>query len=312
MFLYRAYELNFLSEVELAGIEPANQSHIPSDVVIRLGSVPLYLDGSPADNTYYQVGPDEVLLRIEGVARYLITGGSRIVVAPSPDARPNEVRLFLLGSAMGALLYQRALLPLHGSAVETSYGAMVFIGPSGIGKSTLAAHFQLRGYRLLSDDVCALTLDASGQVQVLPAFPKLRLCADAFGRLGESAVNAHLAKFDEDKYVLPLGRGYCPQPLNLAAVHLLTPHEQQEIILTPVHGFARADLLLSNLYRPEYLRGLATEGSVMRLASQIIRKAEVVEVRRRRDPDRIEELIDRLERKWLGCEITSFQNGNRI
>ena len=184
MFLYRAYEINFASEIEFPGMATTDDDPALPRVTIRRGEVPEFLDGRQDDNSYYQVEPHRILLRIDGVARYLISKGRDITVAPAPEAHPDTVRLFLLGSSMGALLYQRGLLPLHGSAIETPRGAMVFVGPQGIGKSTLAAHFQRRGYRILSDDVCVLARDGSDGLRVLPAFPKLRLCPDALERLG--------------------------------------------------------------------------------------------------------------------------------
>ena len=55
--------------------------------------------------------------------------------------RRTAVRLYLLGTCMGALLFQRKLLPLHGSAVVINGKAYAFVGDSGAGKSTLAAAF---------------------------------------------------------------------------------------------------------------------------------------------------------------------------
>ncbi|MEG8053162.1 hypothetical protein QP185_07710 [Sphingomonas aerolata] len=53
---------------------------------------------------------------------------------------------YLLGTALGALLHQRALLPLHCNAIVHDGKAFLFCGDSGAGKSTLAAVFEARGY----------------------------------------------------------------------------------------------------------------------------------------------------------------------
>lgn len=50
---------------------------------------------------------------------------------------------------MTFLLYQRGILPLHGSTIETPQGAVMFAGVSGSGKSTLAASFHAHGYAVL-------------------------------------------------------------------------------------------------------------------------------------------------------------------
>ena len=58
----------------------------------------------------------------------------------------------------GALLMQRKILPLHGSAVAIDGKAYAIVGDSGAGKSTLASAFLNKGYQLLSDDVIAVSL----------------------------------------------------------------------------------------------------------------------------------------------------------
>ena len=59
---------------------------------------------------------------------------------------------------MGAILMQRRLLPLHGSAIAINGKAYAIVGDSGAGKSTLASAFLNKGYQLISDDVIAVSL----------------------------------------------------------------------------------------------------------------------------------------------------------
>lgn len=299
MFCFYAYGLLFESALASPGYHlPARCMNSSADVTIQLGKVETRLVNPPIDFSHFQSSPDKFLLIIDRVARYLVVAGNEIVIDVHPDADMDKVRLFLFGSAMGALLYQRALFPLHGSAIETPLGAMIFTGPSGIGKSTLSAHFQERGYRLLSDDVCAISQNAAGNLHVLPSFPQMRLCADAFERLRESSVDAAAARFDVDKFVVPPANGLCTEPIPLGAVHVLSNHEHPEIVLKPAVGFDRLNHLVSNLYRPRYLRGFNSRGDFMHLASLVARNADVTEVVRPRDIERIDELMNRLEAKW--------------
>jgi hypothetical protein len=77
----------------------------------------------------------------------------------------------LLGPALPLLLFDRGVLCLLASAVAHADGAVVFLGDSGRGKSTLAARL---GLQHLADDIvpCA-TVD--GVPQALPRFPQLKL-----------------------------------------------------------------------------------------------------------------------------------------
>jgi hypothetical protein len=292
---YSIYGLRIHTEIACPGLPFDPQPDGNPDVTIRLlPPVPAYSES--LENGYYEVRPGVFRLEIQGVGRYLVEDGSRISVEPVEGSSADEVRLFLLGSVIGALLYQRGLFPLHGSAVETRWGAMIFVGAQGVGKSTLAAQFHRRGYRLLSDDVCAVTTKL-GELQVLPALAQFRLCEDAYERLGPPQ-NAQDARFHVDKFVVPMNEGYCPDPTPLKAIHVLADQEDGGPQFEVLRGFDRVERLLENLYRPQFLQGQETQSDLMRLAGQIAQKAPIVTVSRKRDPEEVDGLIDFLESAW--------------
>jgi hypothetical protein len=289
---YWAYGLRIDADLECPELptRPADTGN--PDVTIRL-LAPTAETPESLESGSYEVQPRLFRLAVPGVAVYRVEEGRRIFIAPLPDVPPGELRLYLLGSAMGALLYQRGLFPLHGSAVETRWGAMIFVGAQGIGKSTLAAEFHRKGYRLLSDDVCAVAATPEG-LQVLPALAQFRLCEDAYQRLGAPQD----ARFEVDKYVVPMGEGYCPHPVPLTAIHVLADQESGTPGFEVLRGFDRVQRLLENLYRPHYLKGQNTQGDLMRMASRIAEKSTMAAVTRRRDPEAIEELAGFLESAW--------------
>ncbi len=57
----------------------------------------------------------------------------------------DDVRLFLLGSVMGAVLHYRGVTPLHGNGFVHEGGAVLVLGNMGVGKSTLAAALVKKG-----------------------------------------------------------------------------------------------------------------------------------------------------------------------
>ena len=295
---YWAYGLRIHAELDCPELPPHSQKTGSPDVTIHL--LPAIPTASETVEKHsYEVHPGVFRLGVPGVARYRVEEGCRIFIEPLLDAPIEKVRLFLFGSVMGALLYQRGLFPLHGSAVETPWGAMIFVGAQGAGKSTLAAQFHRKGYRLLSDDVCAVATTAEGLL-ILPALAKFRLCADAFERLGAPPEG----RFDVDKFVVPMGEGYCPHPVPLRAIHVLRLQDSgassSEVAPTfeVLSGFNRVQRLLENLYRPHYLKGQETQASLMRLAGVIAQKATLASVIRRRDPAEADELVGFLESAW--------------
>ncbi len=136
---------------------------------------------------------------IEGIGEYWIQDGRLIRIAISPNAGLREVRLFLLGSAWGALCYQRGLLALHASVVEVHGEAVAFCGASGAGKSSAAAWLVARGYPLIGDDLCHF--DISGlQPSVYPSAPRLKLWRDALDQLGWQVDDLERDHFRMEKF----------------------------------------------------------------------------------------------------------------
>jgi hypothetical protein len=136
-------------------------------------------------------------------------------------------------------------------------------------------------------------------LKILPALSQVRLCADAFERLGGSA-----GRFEVDKFVVPMGEGFCPHPVELRAVHLLSDRdgEMEYTDTRPrfelVQGFNKVRGLLENLYRPHYLKGQGTQTELMRLAGVVAQRSTMAVVRRRRNTGEIGGLVDFLESEW--------------
>ena len=72
------------------------------------------------------------------------------------DTAENSLRHLLIDQVVPHLLAADGGLVLHASAVATAEGALAFVGPSGTGKSSLAAALVTRGATLLADDFLLL------------------------------------------------------------------------------------------------------------------------------------------------------------
>ena len=102
--------------------------------------------------------PEGPVLGVAGVARFFIRDGMSIVVDPDPPASDRDARMFVFGSALGAILHQRRLLPFHANTVDIHGHAIPFMGRPGAGESTLAAAFHDRGHRLLASSALSSLL----------------------------------------------------------------------------------------------------------------------------------------------------------
>jgi hypothetical protein len=201
-------------------------------------------------------------------------------VAPEPGAAARNVRLFLLGSAMGMLLHQRGLLPLHANAVEIDGKAVAFMGPSGIGKSTLAAWFHDRGHRVIADDVCVVRFDEEGHPWAEPGLPRLRLWRDALESSGrdQSQHERSYAGIDNfEKFDVPIHDRSASGRIRLEACYLLSNAEQAAIL--PLTGVDAADAYFANTYRGHFVPPEMMK-SYWKNSLQLVRQTPLFEVRR--------------------------------
>lgn len=87
---------------------------------------------------------------------------------------PETLRHLLLDDVLPRALSLTGVFVLHGSAVVTRYGALVLLGVSGQGKSTLAGAFARSGRPLLADDGVIVRPTAAGWVATA-SYPGMRL-----------------------------------------------------------------------------------------------------------------------------------------
>jgi hypothetical protein len=238
------------------------------------------------------------LLDVHKVARYRIDDGRRITVEPYPTGSERHIRLYLLGSALGALLHQRRLLPLHANAMDFGGRAVAFMGASGAGKSTMAAWFHDRGSSVLADDVCVVTLGEGGEPMAHPGIPRLRLWRDALEASGRSA-NAHEHAFDDaDKYNVPTRRGRTSGAIPLGAIYLLDEPGSAAPVqaITSLRGVAAMDALVSNTYRGGYAATVGALPQLIATCQALASKVPVFSVQRVWGRDRLDEQMEALER----------------
>jgi hypothetical protein len=212
--VYHLGGMTLVSEIalpELPLVEQGSQSL--HRVNIRLGSVPdELLDSVEVDPDCFTT-PSQYFLRIPGIARYLVSHGAEIVVDPEPAALALNVRAYLLGSIFAVLCQQRGLLPLHASAVSYRGGVVAFIGRSGQGKSSLAAHLAQRGLPVVSDDICLIEA-TQAQSMVIPTAPWLKLWRSSLENLGKQAEGLERVFSEDDKYRLPIADERASEPIH--------------------------------------------------------------------------------------------------
>jgi hypothetical protein len=207
----------------------------------------------------------DLRLMVEGIGRFRITNGERIGwQRADAGVSDQDIRTFLLGSAVGALLIQRGMLVLHGNALEKDGQAIVCLGHSGAGKSTLAYALMQQGWRLLADDLVAV----NGEGMVLPGIPRIKLWHDAAKAFGLDPAALPPIREGMNKYLL-MGEALqrAPQAAALQAVYLIHQQrhgdlEEKGATIRRIQRQQAATLRLRNqAFRPRFVRGLGQEGA---------------------------------------------------
>jgi hypothetical protein len=303
LFGYRIAGLTVSSDVEIPGLHPA-PTDWAIDVSIRRGPVPEQLDGATASGPTWAIAEARFLLRVPGVARFLLTAGEAIAYRLEADGDSDDLAAFLTGTVFGILLHQRGLVVLHASGVEVNGRAVLFMGPSGAGKSTLATALVKHGFPLVTDDFCVVGADAAGRPLVHPDARLPKLWAQAIRHLDltdrqGSPVRRKLSKF----YVDPPLASASSAPLPCGPVYALREARPPHSPGIERPNIVDAALLLSqNAYRARLIQQMGQGELYFRLAAAIGNAGGVFQLTRELDFAAMPGVIADLERHWAAID----------
>jgi hypothetical protein len=295
---YWGFGLNIESEIEFPELIP-NEFDV-ADVTISLGKVPEMKGDIARDNKEVFVAFDErdYVLEIKGVSRYHVTGGNKIIVEPNPNADSSRsVRVFVLASAMAALLYQRALLPLHASAIRTENDLVLITGDSKAGKSTSLAGLGKRGYSIFSDDVVVLKEDGDGKVMATATYPMIKLWDDTVTALDHQDFSDRSFRIRPgmDKYGVFFRDSFNRESFPVAKAIVLKIGEVPKPICRVITGIEAFNELSKQVYRRGQMYSAGRKEVGFRTIAAMLQDCTVYEITRpqKNDP---ELLIDEIER----------------
>jgi hypothetical protein len=256
-YSYIVAGLTVRSDIALPELVSFSLESNEPDIEISFAPVPENLPQATVASFQAEIADNEVLLKIPGVARYHVRAGRQILVEAEPDVLAKDLRLFLLGSALGAIYFQRGFFPLHASVVVMNGNAVAFTGDSGAGKSTMAAWMNAQGYPLLCDDVCVVRFDEHGNPIAYSGFPRLKLWNDALNAFDIDASKLQSDYSRANKYHLPVSGRFWTDPVPLRHINILRFSDSiSEPRIEDIKPAQAVHLLRNNTYRFQYISGL--------------------------------------------------------
>lgn len=302
---FQGFGLTIASDIPLPELAPGSDAALP-DVTIRAGATPLQSTATEHAWIDTDRASRAVLLRFPEVGRFLVRDGTEVVYEREPGAADNDVRLHILGTAMGTLLHQRGLLPLHGSAVCIDGRATLFVGHQRAGKSSLAARLAERGHLVLNDDVSVVTFTGpnpgtpTGQREVIlhPGTAHLELWRDALEGLGRDPAALARVSGPFDKFFVPIDiRGQRAVAVREILV-LSDADDGPEVRIVPMPILEATSTLVQQTYRPEVVAALGLHERNFRQCVDLARALPVARLLRPRGLQYFADTIDFLEAHW--------------
>ena len=289
-FHYRHSGLVVASDIELLEWEAFACPADEVDVRIVISDDPC--PDCPSDGSV-AVG-DTLRFAVEGIGGWQVEGGHTIHLHPGLTTGHAELRLFTLGSAWGALGYQRGFAMWHGSALERDGRAVLLCGDSGAGKSTLAAALCHRGARLVADDLSRVDPQA-GAAAIHPSSARIKLWREAIEIFDWQDRILQRDFYRDDKFHCRAPDNLAgSDPLGLASVVALS--EGDEVALDRLSGAQAFEIVVrQTLYRPEMLDALGQWGTQGALAARILAGCPAYRLTRPKDFARLDETCERVE-----------------
>ncbi len=160
---------------------------------------------------------------------------SVVECTPVPGVAREVLDHFFNNAVVPLMWSARGGLALHASGISFEGRAIAFAGPSGRGKSTLAAFLTARGFPLICDDSLLLNMN-SDTPEVYPGPDLLRLWEDSARHVFRSSTTSELPFTTKGRY--QSSHRVTETSVSLHSVYFLTDQSCDAVDIQPLKGTA--------------------------------------------------------------------------
>ena len=211
-------------------------------------------------------------LRFERGATFDVHPADRLIVASpnSDDVAQLTIDHLLSDQVEPRILAHEGELIIHASAIGVNGASILFVGTSGVGKSTLAASFDQSGTAMLCDDAVIVEF-ADGRATARALYPSLRLHPDSLEALFPDRYPTVAAAHHGNKRRLKISEqpAASAEPLPIAAIFALGATQ-------PANGIQISPLSSAEVCMALVGNSFSLNPADLRRAGEKLRKAGVI------------------------------------
>ena len=309
-YLYRAFDLNIESEIALKSLNKADPFSDP-DLKITYGKVIKPKDLLTID--HYEVTQDlkNIFLNYLNYPIICIKEDKEIVINSELKCYSKEIEIYVLATSLATILIRKGYLLLHGATLFFDNKAYLFLGPKGVGKSTLALGLKARGYQVIGDDICAIKYSADNSLLLVKSVPTIKVKENTNFVLDLNLDNSQL--YVDQKYWLHLDQPE-DEHYKIEGIYSIDVSEDlTEVIYESSSGISKMDQLMQNLYRPEVISSLKLWKQNFTMLKELSSCVVQGTIKRPENGFSLDKIIDIIEDEILNLEIKKppkLGNGN--
>jgi len=302
VYSYNIYALNVQSDIDFPILTQCARTE-NCDLKISLGETLEKLEGEDVlARVKNQSSPREFLIT-NPIANFHVTNGNKIQVEVKDENEWAFIRHYLLSRCMAIVSCQRGWLPIHGSAIRVRDKAVLFVGNSGVGKSTVASFFVKRGYGFVSDDICVVKKKEEGDFHLFPAYPNIRLWKDAIELVSETSfrIGGNVRRGIE-KFNVNHNSSFDSSPLPISHIYFLRISQGKQSYLQSIDKTQALFNLMGFTYSNGQMKGIGSQGAHFFTFSHLLKNIKMKTVYRSPFEQEPEQLISLVEQSFLDNE----------
>jgi hypothetical protein len=268
-FHYSAYGLTFTSTFKIRGLSECISGQ-PGGVTFEMGKIDTNQFPIKKGFLIREMTLKGFLFCVKGVAAFLVSDGKTVVIDTYTDDR-GAWEALLLGPVMAALLQQNGFLTLHGSAFLYGEKAVLMLGSSGAGKSSLAMALNQKGHYILTDDICAITFSIDGEPLVYFGNGHVDLWEDSRDALGLPQHTSFQIRQGLPRHRFPLHQPNLNKCYPIGHVYILKvgPLKRLTLNIQRLDFLASVKFLYINLFGRNSLRDMKLEKESFKMIHKI-------------------------------------------